>query len=115
MTGLCAAQGKCLLWELSERQRQTQPSLAGFSVAITLEQAVARVLDAKRGANLRPAYLKSLSYYLRRFAKGREQRLLDSLTPTELEVFLKQFPSVSKEMAVQALEEARDVLFSSIK
>ena len=95
MTGLCAAQGKCLLWELSERQRQAQPSLAGFGDSVSLAEGIAQLIAAKRAANLRPVYLKSLSYYLNRFAHGRQQAPLESVTTADVEQFLAQFPKAA--------------------
>lgn len=91
MRGLCQARGKCLLWETLQQCGQTQPSLAGFGVAPSLADTVALLLAAKRGANLRPAYLKSLGYYLNRFAQGREARGIESVTTAEVEEFLAQF------------------------
>lgn len=91
MRGMCQAQGTCLLWETLQRCGQTQPSLAGFGVAPSLAQTVALLLAAKRGANLRPVYLKSLGYYLNRFTQGRAERAIDSVTTAEVEEFLAQF------------------------
>lgn len=95
MQGMCRAQGTCLLWETLQRQRQTQPSLAGFGVSISLAEAVKQCVAAKRGANLRPVYLKSLTYYLNRFALGRELSPLESIGSREVETFLAQFPQAS--------------------
>lgn len=92
MQGMCQAQGTCLLWETLQRQRQTQPSLAGFGVSISLAEAVAQCVAPKRAANLRPVYLKSLTYYLNRFALGREQSPLESIGTRDVEGFLAQFP-----------------------
>ncbi len=95
MQGMCQAQGTCLLWETLQRSRQTQPSLAGFGVSLSLSAAIEQLLAAKRGANLRPVYLKSLSYYLNRFALGREQAPLESISTGDVEAFLAKFPKAS--------------------
>ena len=89
----CLSLNQCLLSETISRCRQSQPTLAGFGVSTSLADAIDQLIAAKRAANLRPVYLKSLRYYLNRFAKGREQRLLDSVTTEEVETFLRQFPS----------------------
>ncbi|MEN9575656.1 MAG: hypothetical protein RL514_3511 [Verrucomicrobiota bacterium] len=87
----CQEFKRCLLSELSQRYRQCHPTLAGFGDAVPLEVAIARLLEAKRAANLRPVYLKSLAGYLARFAKGREGRTVDTVTTAEVEEFLAQF------------------------
>lgn len=92
MWEVCKARGKCVLQELQAGNCQTQPSLAGFGVSTSLAESIDRLIAAKRAANLRPVYLKSLRYYLNRFAQGREARPVDSITPAEVEKFLSQFP-----------------------
>ncbi len=87
----CKTHGKCLLAEVSAQYRQCHPTLAGFGDAVTLEVAIARLLEAKKAANLRPVYLKSLAGYLARFAKGREGRAVDTVTTAEVEEFVGQF------------------------
>jgi integrase len=66
--------------------------LAGFGDSVTVSAGIGLLLRAKQGANLRPVYLKSLGYYLSRFAQGRESRPLESITTAEVETFLAQFP-----------------------
>lgn len=91
MLPLCTVHQKCLLLAAAEQFRQTQPSLAGFGDSIPLADAIARLIAAKRAANLRPVYLKSLAGYLARFAKGREARAVASISAAEVEEFLAQF------------------------
>lgn len=91
----CLSLNKCLLSETVARCRQSHPTLAGFSEAITLAESIDQLIAAKRAANLRPVYLKSLRYYLKRFAAGREQSALESLTTADVETFLRQFKTAN--------------------
>ena len=93
MWGICRTEGKCLLLKTVELHCQAQPSLAGFGDSISIADGIQRLLEAKRGANLRPDYLKSLSCYLARFALGREARAISSVTVAEVESFLQAFPN----------------------
>lgn len=88
---MCQAHGVCLLWETLQRSRQSHPTLAGFGDSVSVAEAIAQLLAAKRAANLRPAYLKSLSYYLSRFAQGRERLPLEAVGTEAVESFLAQF------------------------
>lgn len=55
---------------------------------ITLGDAVAALLQAKRLANRRPAYIASLGIYLRAFARGREALPLAAVTVADVETWL---------------------------
>lgn len=98
MLHLCMEQNKCLLLETAERLQKKsphQPELNGVHLGVTVPQAVAQLLAAKRIANRRPVYVKSLSHYLSRFATGCGVALISQLTPAVIEKWLSQFPSPS--------------------
>lgn len=62
------------------------PGVAGVHAAAPpLGDAIDQLLAAKRAANLRPAYIRSLRHYLRAFARGREHRAVNTFTAAEIE------------------------------
>lgn len=56
--------------------------------AVTLEQAINRLIVAKRLANCRPRYVKSLELYLKQFATGREKEPLASFDVHAIESWM---------------------------
>ena len=70
-----------------------QPGLSpgGFGEAITITDAISQLLAAKTAENLRPVYLKSLGYYLKRFAEGRQKKPLADFTTADVEAWLNLF------------------------
>lgn len=59
------------------------PAAAGPSLAEAIEQ----LLAAKLSANCRPSYVTSLRQYLGLFARGREQRAVNTFTTAEIEAW----------------------------
>jgi integrase len=93
MLKFCQIHGKCLLLETASHYSLSGGRQAGFpSVSVSIADAITRLLAAKRAGNRRPAYLKSLSEYLIRFAAGREQRPLAEFTTADVESWLERFP-----------------------
>ncbi len=67
----CVRAGTCLILQAVSDLRLTQQPLRGVEGIAT---CIETVLEVKRAANRTPRYLKSLGYYLRQFAEGREDR-----------------------------------------
>jgi integrase len=65
--------------------------------SVTLGDAIQQLLNAKRSAGRRYAYLKSLEWYLNRFAKNRESNPIATFGPEHIERFLEQFTGNSRE------------------
>ena len=86
--------GRCLLWE-SVKSMERQPGLGLAVFPCTISKAISLLLEAKQAGNRRAVYLKSLAYYLRRFANGREEKPLADFSTAVIEAWLKQFPSAS--------------------
>src|SRR4051812_49248095 len=63
------------------RRKGTPPAIG----APALRDAIAQLLNSKRAANRRASYVRSLKQYLNRFAKGREDRLVNTITVSHLE------------------------------
>lgn len=57
---------------------------------VSLSRAVAEMLKAKREANRRPAYLKSLRGYMERFTRGRETQPVAAITSNEIESWVNR-------------------------
>lgn len=55
------------------------------AVGVTLGNAIEVLLVAKTGANCRPRYLKGLRYYLKQFARGREDTPIAAITVETIE------------------------------
>ena len=91
MWPICKLHETCLLVALAKVPRQTLLKLGDDDGVVSVAEAVKELLQAKRGANLRPVYITSLAGYLARFAKGRETRAVESVTTAEVEEFLSQF------------------------
>ena len=62
-----------------------------FSDSKTLEQVITLLIASKTASNRRGNYIKSLKYYLDRFALGRETTPIASMDTEAIEEFLKQF------------------------
>lgn len=69
---------------------------ATLPAAITLESAIGKVLVSKTVSGRRAVYIKSLGYYLRRFAKTREHLPLAEISTEEIERHLKDFSGHSR-------------------
>jgi integrase len=54
-------------------------------MSVTLESAINELLVSKRTSNRRERYIKSLSDYLRLFARGREKLLVDRIRAKDIE------------------------------
>lgn len=95
MLELCTRAGSCLLLRAAKQfnpDSSQQLGLAGFG-GQTIGAAVQELLAAKRAGNRRAVYLRSLGYYLTRFAAGRETRPLADFSVADVEAWLNQFPS----------------------
>lgn len=89
----CTRENRCLLLQTVSLYQpgSQQGELAGFGEVVSLGNAVAQLLAAKRAANRRVVYLKSLAHYLNRFAAGREALPLADLSSSLIESWLAQF------------------------
>ena len=58
---------------------------------VTLSRAVVELVEAKRKANRRPIYVKSLKGYLARFTRGRENVQLASIGVPEVEAWVNRY------------------------
>lgn len=85
----CVKAGTCLLLKAAAQLSPRQVPLGGVE---GIGKCVAALLEAKRTANRTERYLKSLGYYLRQFAKGREERALADFTVEEVEAWLAKYP-----------------------
>lgn len=93
MLPLCLAQKKCLLLESAHKMQSLQPELRlAVPFNISISATIDEMLPAKRAANCRERYVKSLNFYLRQFAKGREQRPLAEFTSAEIEDWMNKYP-----------------------
>jgi site-specific recombinase XerD len=54
-----------------------------------------QLIEAKSSGNRRDAYVRGLHGYLKRFAKGREGKLISDFTTLDIQTWLKQFHSLS--------------------
>jgi integrase len=66
--------------------------MAGGGDGISIRRVVLELLAAKKTANRRAVYIKSLKHYLNRFAAGREESAIENFTAADVEVWLSQFP-----------------------
>ena len=90
----CQKTGKCLILETTNHLRNCQQlGLAGFTVSITITDAITELIAAKNSANRRVRYTKSLLAYLTQFARGREQSALSGFTTGDVETWMAQFSS----------------------
>lgn len=64
-----------------------------LAAPLSIGRAIAELLAAKRQANRRERYTKSLSAYLLQFSRGREETPLASFTTADVESWLNKFPS----------------------
>lgn len=60
------------------------------AVGVPIGEAIDSLLAAKRLANCRPRYIQSLGQFLRMFARGREDRTLDSFDVFAIEAWLAE-------------------------
>ena len=61
----------------------------------SLSEAIADLVEAKRKANRREAYVDSLEQYLTRWAKGQETKPIARVKLDEIDLFLNSTPSLS--------------------
>lgn len=96
MLKLCTVHRKCLLLETAAQlQQNCQPELRlALPFKPTVAVVVTELMLAKRAANRRPVYIKSLSHYLGRFAAQCDATIAD-VTPAQIEKWLSQFPCAS--------------------
>jgi integrase len=88
----CVKARTCLILQAVSRlpgRPAQQTSLGGVE---GISKCIEAVLEAKRTANRTPRYLKSLGYYLRQFAAGREERPLADFTVADVEAWLARYP-----------------------
>jgi integrase len=86
---LCHQSKTCLiLATVNQLQLRLPLTAGGFTVA----QAIAELLAAKAAANRSQRYLTGLGYYLRQFAKGREDRPLAEFTSADIEAWMARYP-----------------------
>ena len=71
----------------------TQPELAINGGCIGVSKFIEEIIVAKRNAHRSERYIKSLSYYLRQFAAGRESKPLNEFTFHDIEAWLSRYPS----------------------
>lgn len=58
--------------------------------SVTLRQAFDSMLESKRRNNLRQCYLTSLRIYLTAFIRGREERLISTMTVDDVEKWFSE-------------------------
>lgn len=96
----CVRAGTCLILQavsslnlsqpIPQPPPKSQPSLGGIE---GIAHCIDAVVEAKRAANRTARYVKSLGYYLRQFAAGREDRALADFTAEDVEAWLSRYPS----------------------
>ena len=93
MLKLCILQNRCLLLEAAHQLRLPRLSRGGFGVVASLPVSlvIAELVAAKTRANRRADYVKSLGYYLNRFAAQQKDKPLALFTTAEVENWLKPF------------------------
>ena len=70
---------------------QMRPPIQAGRIGVSLNSAIEDLLSAKRNANRRERYITSLGYYLRQFAKGREQTPLLDFSPADVESWMLRY------------------------
>ena len=93
MLKLCNLHQCCLLLRAAQKYHPPGQLPGGFGEAPSVATVIKQLIAAKTAGNLRSVYLKSLEYYLNRFASGREQKPLADFTTAEVEAWLNQFDS----------------------
>ena len=76
--------------------RQTlssQPELRLDAPFVSAQSVINELLAAKRAANCRERYVKSLHFYLRQFFRGRENQPLAEFASAEVEAWMNKYPS----------------------
>ena len=85
----CTQAGRCLI--LESAQQLALPAFPAGGV-FTLDLAITELIAAKTAANRRPRYVRSLQYYLRQFAHGREETALAAVATADVEAWLARYP-----------------------
>ncbi|MEQ2008517.1 MAG: phage integrase SAM-like domain-containing protein [Limisphaerales bacterium] len=88
----CLRAGTCLILQAAEELKLKQSCLGGVE---GIGKCIDAVLDAKRAANRTARHVKSLGYYLRQFAAGREDKPLADFTAEAVDQWLQRYPSAS--------------------
>lgn len=86
----CLRAGTCLILQAAEKLEFKQERLGGVE---GIAKCIDAVIEAKRTANRTARYVKSLGYYLRQFAAGREERALADFTAEDVDAWLSRYPS----------------------
>ena len=89
----CKVAGRCLILSAIADQKETQTTLPKIGSFEGLSGCIDDLLTAKRNANRRERYVKSLGYYLRQFAKGREQTAISDFTFSHVEDWISRYPA----------------------
>jgi integrase len=89
----CKVAGRCLILSAIAEQKETQTTLPKIGSFDGLSGCIDDLLTAKRNANRRERYVKSLGYYLRQFAKGREQTAISDFTFSHVEDWISRYPA----------------------
>lgn len=66
---------------------------AGTGETVKLKDAIDAMVLAKKNANRRARYVDSLEHYLRHFARGREDRLINSISNEDVENWMNKYPN----------------------
>lgn len=90
MLNKCLKAGTCLILQAAESLKDRQGKLGGVE---GIAKCVDAVVAAKRAANRTPRYVKSLEYYLRQFATGREEKPLADFTAEDVEAWMQRYDS----------------------
>lgn len=86
----CVKARTCLILQAAQELQWRQGNLGGVE---GIGKCVEACVAAKRAANRSARYVKSLEYYLRQFAAGREERALADFTAEEVEAWMLRYPS----------------------
>jgi integrase len=110
-------------WEILETLRDIKKSGATLAevwqfwkihhtggAGVTLSDAITQFLDLKREAGRRPLYLREAGYGLQRFAQGRDERDLASISINEVQGWLAQLEASQATKAT--LQSRLNSLFS---
>ncbi|MBI5802071.1 MAG: phage integrase SAM-like domain-containing protein, partial [Verrucomicrobia bacterium] len=86
----CVKVGTCLILQAASELQLRQGSLGGVE---GIGKCIDSVIEAKRAANRTARYVKSLGYYLRQFAAGREDKPLADFTSEHVEAWMVRYSS----------------------
>lgn len=81
-----------ILEHKSTSESGKKPSLRQGGV-FSVEHCIDSLILAKSNANRTGRYVKSLGYYLRQFAKGREKTPINQITHEDIECWIAKYPS----------------------